>query len=281
MNSLFHQDVLVSVLSSGSSGNCTLVSDGHHGVLIDCGVSTRQILARMDAVGLGHVQIDAVLLTHEHSDHVAAAAVLQRRLSKGRAEPVPVYATSGTLRGMADRCRPEHTVTIRAGSTFQLEHKSALGPWRVRCFPVPHDAHGPVGYALEVGSTRVGLITDLGRPTRAVSRVLRTLDIAVVEFNHDEEMLLDGPYPWPLKQRIHSGRGHLSNRQAMELVADGVEDRLSHLVLAHLSEENNSPDRARERATEALWRAGREDVTVTVAEQHRALAPLSVRTALA
>lgn len=266
-----HAGVVVATLASGSRGNCTYVGDDRAGVLIDCGVSTRQILDRLDAIGLGDVRIDGVLLTHEHSDHVAAAAVLDRKLEARQGEPVAFYATAGTAEGMSAKVRPRTLTRVAAGARV---------PWRSGGFEahaVPHDTLEPVGWAVELDGVRAGVITDLGHAPRLVEHLLGGLDVAVVEFNHDVEMLMDGPYPWALKQRIRGRHGHLSNDQAAALVHAGVRRRLRHLVLAHLSEENNTPAHAQAAADRALRGADASpDLVVHVARQDRAIDALRV-----
>lgn len=264
-----HDGLVVATLASGSRGNCTWIGDERRGVLVDCGISARQVLARLEAIGLGGARIEAVLLTHEHTDHVAAAGVLDRRLAKEQGSPVPFYATAGTLAAMPERIRPQRVAVIAAGAVI---------PWcggTLEAHAVPHDTREPVAWTVTHGGARAGVVTDLGHAPRLVERLLASLDVAVVEFNHDEQLLLDGSYPWQLKQRIRGRHGHLSNRQAHDLVSRGTGSRLRHLVLAHLSEENNTPQHAREAAQEALHAAGRHRaVTVHVAEQDRALPPL-------
>lgn len=270
--SLFERDVTVATLASGSKGNCTYIGDGHAGVLIDCGVSTRQILRRMDEVGLGDAPIDAVLITHEHSDHVGAARILCNKLRKRTGRSVPFFMTEGTRRGVRERCMPDAIEVIRPHETIQVRHLT-LDP-----FSVPHDTHDPVGWRVCVGGTWAGVISDLGRPTALVAEKLRSLEIAVVEFNHDPDMLMAGSYPWQLKQRIRSSHGHLSNAQAAELVVQGLSDNLRHLVLAHLSGENNTPAKALTAATDALREAGAlGQVDVQVAAQDTPTRPVRVR----
>jgi phosphoribosyl 1,2-cyclic phosphodiesterase len=269
--SLLSRDVTVAVLSSGSRGNCTYVGDGHAGVLIDCGLSTRQILRRMEDVGLGDAPIDAVLVTHEHSDHAGACRVLCNRLEKRQGKPVPFHMTAGTRAALKDKVVPAHVSPIVAGRAFRVGHL------QVDPFRIPHDTADPVAFRVGVGECWVGVITDLGRSTTLVSDKLRSLSVAVLEFNHDLEMLLDGPYAWPIKQRIRSSHGHLSNDQAGELLADAVGETLQHLVLAHLSEENNAPDKALRRAAVALHAGGASKrVKVHIAQQDVPLQPITV-----
>lgn len=222
-------------------------------------------------MGLEGAPINAVLVTHEHSDHAGACRILCNRLEKLRGEPVPFYMTAGTRAALKESMVPAHYTPCVAGETFRVGHL-VVDPFRV-----PHDVQDPVAYRVGLGERWVGVVTDLGRPTSLVSEKLRTLSIAVLEFNHDLEMLLDGPYAWPVKQRIRSSHGHLSNDQAGELLAESVGDALEHLVLAHLSEENNHPDKALKRAAQALHAAGADErVMVHIAQQDAALPLLTV-----
>ena len=266
------RDVVVAVLGSGSKGNVTYVGDGLQGALIDCGLSARQIGLRLEAVGLGDAPIDAVLLTHEHGDHVRGARVLDNNLFRRLGRRVPFYSTAGTARWMRTASRPSRLEPVQAGRPV------ALGPWRAEPCSVSHDTADPVAWTLDLDGFRVGVYTDLGRPTRLVEHQLASVDIAVLEFNHDVEMLLEGPYPWPLKQRIRSAHGHLSNDQAAELLTRVAarSPRLRQVVLAHLSEENNLPERALSAASRALHSAGRRDVAVAVARQEVPIEPVVV-----
>lgn len=272
--SLFRRDVVVCVLSSGSAGNCTYVGDGHAGVLIDAGLATKHVLQRLTDAGLGDAPLDAVLLTHEHSDHVGAAAILGRALAK-RGRAVPFYATAGTREGMDPRCVPEGLETIEPGVPFRVRHLL------VEPMPVPHDTRDPVAYRVCVGDVPVAVVTDLGKPTSLLGKALQDCAVAVVEFNHDEEMLMDGPYPFVLKQRIRGNHGHLSNRQGRELLERGLGSKLQHLVLAHLSEENNTPELAHGVAARFLEEAGAGGrVGLHVAKQRAALAPIRVEASI-
>jgi phosphoribosyl 1,2-cyclic phosphodiesterase len=270
--SLFARDVQVVVLASGSRGNCTYVGDGHAGVLVDCGISTRQVFRRLEEAGLRRVRIDAVLVTHEHSDHAGAARVLCARLREAFGKSVPFYMTAGTARGLRPNMRPDALEEVSAGRPFSLRH------FRVDPFRVSHDTSDPVAYRVRVGGIWVGVVTDLGRATTLVQSKVKEMSVAVIEFNHDVDMLRDGPYTWALKQRIRSSHGHLSNLQAAELLERALSDRLEHLVLAHLSEDNNHPAMARREAETVLGRAGAlGKVRVTVARQDGAIAPLVSR----
>ncbi|MBX2796153.1 MAG: MBL fold metallo-hydrolase [Myxococcales bacterium] len=272
MDLLFHHDVVVSTLASGSRGNCTYIGTPQRGVLVDCGLSTKQVLRRMEEVGLGKARIEAVLITHEHADHVGAARILDDRLLKRQNERIPFFMTAGTKRGVNPRCMPKRVERITSGQAL------SVAGFDVEPYRVPHDTGDPVAFLVSHQRVNVCVVTDLGRSTRLVERQLSRCDIAVIEFNHDLEMLLDGPYPWSLKQRVRGGHGHLSNAQAEALVAAGASDRLRHLVLAHLSEDNNLPERALEAAERGLNQAGVSGVEVRVASQQLPLTPMRVGT---
>lgn len=263
------RQVQVAVLASGSGGNCTYIGDGHAGVLIDCGISAKQVLSRLEDQGLADAPIDAVLITHEHSDHVGAARVLCTRLHKKHGRYVPFLMTRGTRARLSESVTPDAIELVEPGRTVELGHL------RLDPFPVPHDTDEPVAWTVQMGAVQAGVITDLGRPTTLVQEKLRSLSIAVLEFNHDFDRLMEGSYPWALKQRIRSSHGHLSNEQAAELLEAGLGDSLRHLVLAHLSEENNQPSLALAAASGALRARGAEGrVKVAVGHVRRALAPI-------
>ncbi len=263
------RQVQVAVLASGSGGNCTYIGDGRGGVLIDCGISAKQVLGRLEEQGLGDAPIDAVLITHEHSDHVGAARVLCNRLHKKLGRYIPFLMTRGTRARLSEPMTPDAIELVEPGVAVELGHL-LLDP-----FPVPHDTDEPIAWTVQMGAVRAGVITDLGRPTTLVQEKLRALSIAVLEFNHDFDRLMEGSYPWHLKQRIRSSHGHLSNDQAAELLEAGLGEPLRHLVLAHLSEENNQPALALAAASRALRARGAEGrVTLAVGHVRRALAPI-------
>ena len=244
------------VLGSGSKGNATLVEAGATRVLIDNGFSCTELLARLRAVGVAPESIGALLLTHEHNDHVGGAGVLARRLN------IPVYGNVPTLRAAEARlgevpCLKE----FDTGDTFAFE---AL---EIHAFSLSHDTADPVGFTLSDGRRRIGCCTDTGRITRLARHELAACDALILEANHDVDMLRSGPYPLPLQQRVLSSQGHLDNPTALDLAAELAADRLRRLVLAHLSETNNHPDLVRREIT-----ARREllaGVEIHIASQHR------------
>lgn len=223
------------VLASGSSGNCTLVESGGRAVLLDVGISARETLRRITAAGAADARIEAILLTHEHVDHVRGARVLARRLG------VPVMGTAGTLQAAAS-CLADVPETASIGRRDQF----SLAGLRVRSFATEHDASESCGFAFESRSGhRVGVATDTGTITPEIAEALGGCHALGLESNHDERMLEAGPYPPFLKRRIAGDRGHLSNSAAAAALGGLGWKGLSHVYALHLSEQNNTPERAR------------------------------------
>jgi phosphoribosyl 1,2-cyclic phosphodiesterase len=204
---------------------------------VDAGISPSQISIRLKTLGIQMSEIDAVLITHEHTDHIAALPFLK----------LPIYVASTTTSLWKDRV--ENLKEFDSGSTFCI--KDAL----ITPFPIPHDAIDPVGFTIQTDHKKIGVVTDIGSVTALVRERLKGLDALVLEFNHDEEMLIYGPYPWDLKQRIKSRLGHLSNRDAARLLEGLIHDGLRYVVLAHLSESNNTPKKALETASSVIKEA--------------------------
>lgn len=218
-----------SVLTSGSKANCTFIESGDTRVLIDCGLSARQTELRLSALGIDAASIDAILVTHEHSDHIHGVSVMSRRFN------IPVYANEATARFLRK---------VFAWEKFITGEKFCIGNFSVSPFSIVHDAQDPVGFTLESGGLKFAQATDLGRVTPLVREALRGAHAMVVESNHDQEMLMTCDYPWQLKQRISSSHGHLSNDTAGELLAESLHSDLQHVVLGHLSENSNTPELA-------------------------------------
>jgi len=245
------------VLGSGSRGNCTLVRYRGFSMLIDAGLSARQIVSRVRAAGFGEEELDAVLLTHEHSDHVSGLVNLSKRVE------LTVYANGGTLAALDGKL----DVTAPVMEEFETGARIEVGPFEVRSFSLPHDAADPVGFVIEAGSERIGYATDLGHVTKLVASRLRDCSVIVFEANHDREMLRDGPYPVATKQRVASRLGHLSNDVAARELTEIVSGATREVVLAHISERNNDARLAVATVGCALAAAGRGDVGVTSAPQ--------------
>lgn len=258
--SWYIRSVRVCVLSSGSSGNCLWVEAGETRALFDCGLPLRETKQRCLDAGLPFKELTDVFVTHEHADHSYGAAILARKLG------VRVHATRGTFRWLRDLPAPELRHVVRAGVPVKL------GELTVTPVEVPHDAGEPVAYRFEGGGASGAVVTDLGCAPPPLWRALRGLDLLVLEMNHDLHMLLDGPYPWPLKKRIRGDHGHLSNDQGAALLGHVMHDGLRHVVLAHLSEHNNTEAHAR-RAAEAVLSSR---TALSIGSQARALDPVVI-----
>lgn len=235
----------VSVLASGSRGNATYLSDGHTAILIDAGLSGVEIQRRMADKGLDPSSLDAILVSHEHSDHIHGVGVLSRRFD------LPVYISDGTLQAAAKALGK-----LVGVCPFTCGRPFSIGNLAIHPFSISHDAQDPAGFTIGGNGAKVGVATDLGIVTSVVKTHLAACDILILEANHDPQMLIDGPYPWPLKQRIRGRSGHLSNDDAAQLLETLQHDRLAHVILAHLSEENNTADKARRAIASVLNGAG-------------------------
>jgi phosphoribosyl 1,2-cyclic phosphodiesterase len=249
----------VNVLGSGSQGNCTVVSSGDDAILLDAGFSAREILRRLCAAGSDPGQVRAIVLTHEHTDHVSGVRVLAKRLG------VPVYATRGTAAQAALAAKVDDPRRLKAGETL------AVGALRVTAFRTSHDAAEPIGVRVcAPDGDALGLVTDTGVMTPESLEVLQGCSVLALETNHDERMLREGPYPWFLKQRILSSRGHLSNAAAAEVVERLAHDGLRTLIGMHASRTNNTTDMANRSLVNELERLGLP-CAVSIASQEEPL----------
>lgn len=233
-------------LASGSSGNCLLVSSGNTHILVDAGISCRRISTALKALGVDPNALSAVLVTHEHTDHIAGLATMTKKLA------VPVYASKGTGLQLCYRIPFLEEVL----HTFDPGERFSLGGVDVETFATPHDAAQSTGYALSAGGKKAAVVTDLGHVTDEVAEGIRGAELLVAEANHDVDWLQSGPYPYSLKSRILGDRGHLSNEAGAQLVCRAVEGGARTVVLAHLSKENNTPQRAYDVVRSALERKG-------------------------
>lgn len=243
----------VCILGSGSKGNCTYIESPEARVLIDAGLSAREIERRLRYIDRTPEGLDGVLISHEHADHIQGAGTLARRYK------LPVYANPGTwqkarhVAGVVDDLREFCT-----GTPFSLKDL-VIDP-----FSLPHDAEDPVAFRISWHRRTMAVVTDLGYPSQLVRERMKGCHLLVLEANHDGAMLQAGPYPWPLKQRIGGKSGHLSNTQSGELLREVLHDELEHVVLAHLSEINNLPDLARLTTQEVL---GNRNTRLSIASQ--------------
>jgi len=246
----------ITVLGSGSGGNCTLVATDATAILIDAGFSCRQIVQRLASVGRSLEQISAILLTHEHSDHTDALAVLCKNHS------LPVFANRDTADAIQSADKKISWRLFSNGNAF------AVGDLTVEAFSVPHDAQDPVGFVIHNSHASVGFATDLGHPTRLVAERVRALDALVLESNHDVRLLqADTRRSWSTKQRILSRHGHLCNEDAAQLASEVVTDKLRQIVLAHLSQDCNRPEIAQRVMAAKLQEIGATHVAVALASQ--------------
>ena len=217
-------------LGSGSQGNCLIVDAGDTRLLLDCGFSTRATLEKLARLGISPEEIDGVLVTHEHSDHIAGVFKFACRFG------IPVYLTHGTC-----IAAPRGKTPLPECRLIDSHASFAIGSLEIHPFPVPHDAREPVQYAFSNGKHRLGVLTDSGSITQHIVDVLRVCDALVLECNHDQAMLAASGYPIQLKRRIAGNYGHLDNRQSASLLRQIETQQLQHIVAAHLSEQNNRP----------------------------------------
>jgi phosphoribosyl 1,2-cyclic phosphodiesterase len=220
-------------LGSGSEGNGLVVESGGTRILIDCGFGVRDTKKRLARLGLAPSSLDAILVTHEHADHIGGVPAFAARYE------IPVWATFGTLAVVSERFEGMPRIY-----GFDSHDRFAIGALEIQPITVPHDAREPVQYVIGDGARRLGVLTDIGMSTAHVERCLSGCDALVLECNHDLAMLANGDYPFPLKQRIASRFGHLHNEAAAEILGRIDTSRLVHIVAAHLSRENNTPELA-------------------------------------
>lgn len=242
--------VSVTVLASGSGGNATIVASSQTRILVDAGLSCKETFKRMRAAGEDPDRLDAILISHEHSDHVYGLPVLARKLA------VAVYMTELCNyhwgRSFTTREERERQAGLERLEVFASGRPFQIGDITVTPFTIPHDAADPVAFTFRAEGIKVAVATDLGYMAGNVREHLRGCDVLMIESNHDLEMLRGGPYPWPVKQRVMSRVGHLSNAALAEFFASDYDGGASTVILAHLSEQNNHPEIARGAAEQAL-----------------------------
>lgn len=224
-------------IASGSSGNCIYVGSEAAHLLVDVGISGKRIEKGLRELGLTGKDIDGILITHEHADHIQGLGVIARKFE------IPVYATEGTIRAIKD-CEGLGKVDGELFQTIQEDRKFTIKDLTVNSMRISHDAAQPVGYRIAYGSKKVAVCTDLGVYNEYTVECLKGMDALLLEANHDVNMLQVGPYPYYLKQRILGDRGHLSNENAGRLLSRILHDELQTVLLGHLSKENNLPELA-------------------------------------
>jgi phosphoribosyl 1,2-cyclic phosphodiesterase len=252
-------------LGSSSHGNATIVELAGTRVLVDAGFSARSLSERLARVGVAPQSVSAVLLSHEHHDHARGAERFSVR------HRIPIFSAAETLEALD--LSPVH---LAGWQPFAPGVPFDVGGIRVDPFAVPHDARCPVGFVLAGEGLRIGIATDLGHATTLVVERLRGCDFIMVEANHDDGMLQNGPYPWHLKQRVSGRMGHLSNDEAAALLERVGGEWTRGVILAHLSEKNNTPALARSAAASALQRAGCRRVEMRVVPSRHPSVPIEL-----
>lgn len=245
-------EVLIASICSGSNGNCYYVGTQNDAVLIDAGASFSEIARRMDSLGLCSSKVRGIFVSHEHTDHVRGLELVAHRWN------LPIWGTKKTLL----RCRLGRSV--HRGVAIEADNWIAVGELNILPFRKKHDAVDPVSFVVEHGGVRIGVFTDIGRCCEALIQHFKTCHAVFLESNYCEEMLANGSYPYHLKHRISGGYGHISNTEALALFRDHRSPYLSHVLLSHLSGNNNSPDRA----LQAFW-PHREHTEIIVASRYQ------------
>jgi phosphoribosyl 1,2-cyclic phosphodiesterase len=247
------------MLGSGSAGNSALIATDHCKILVDGGLSARQLVLRVEQCGVTPEQLDGVLLTHEHTDHICGLEVLCRKFD------LPIYCNRLT----ADALRCSGLLEGRRNwRIFETGSEFSICDIKVQTFPVPHDAVDPLGFVFHAGSGSLGFITDLGYVTKLIVERLRQVQTLVIETNHDEKLLQNDTHrPWPVKQRIQSRHGHLSNTAAAGVIEELLPEKIERVVLGHLSRDCNTPALALQAVRASLTKCGKLDMEIHCATQ--------------
>jgi phosphoribosyl 1,2-cyclic phosphodiesterase len=256
-------EMFFSVLGSGSRGNSVYIESGKTGILIDAGFSGKELEKRLKSVGRDLSHVRALCITHEHNDHISGAGVISRRCK------LPTYINGGTLAAGEKRIGK-----LFALKEFETGDLLEIGDLQVRSFRISHDTADPVGYVVSNGKKSIGYCTDTGKVSHLIGTRLAKCNGLILEFNHNLQMLKDGPYPLPLQQRVRSSRGHLCNEDAAVFLAGLVGDHLQTVVLAHLSETNNTPALAQNAAMQYVQNWG--DTSLLIAQQEHATSLLKL-----
>lgn len=255
----------VCILNSGSSANSTLIQSGDTSILLDAGLSGRETARRLKTISVLPDQLDGLVVSHGHRDHINGIGILARRHN------IPVYLNKKTSKEIVDSVGkiPEERY-VDTGSSFKI------GDIRIETFPVSHDSLDPMGFILSNGGVSIAYLTDLGRVTKTIINRIRNRNLIVLESNHDLEMLINGPYPEMLKRRILGPEGHLSNIASANALVDAIGPRTDRVVLAHLSENNNHPELVFSTVREIFEEEGLGDIRIDVASRYEAMAPIDL-----
>ena len=244
----------ICVLASGSSGNAIYLSTSNTKILIDAGINSKQLILRLDKIGVKPEEIDGICLSHEHSDHTNGIRIFQKKFN------TKVYSNSGTHDGYKK-------VPKNIDVSFQIFQTNAIfkiGDITIESFLIPHDAIEPVGFILSHNNKKIGIVTDIGITTPAIIEKLTGCEIMVIEANYDDDLLNDAPRPWNLKQRIRSRQGHLSNTEAAQLISDCNSVALQKVILAHLSSDCNTPSTALKTISSQLRLDGLDNIDLEI-----------------
>lgn len=220
---------------SGSSGNCLYVASDRTKILVDAGLSGKKIQEGLNEIGINPCEIDAIVITHEHDDHIKSAGILSRRFN------IPIYANTNTWEAMIDKLGEIKRENIKI---FDDYNSFEIGDVFVIPYEIPHDAVKPCGYSFTNGKVKISIATDIGYASDTVKENIKDSDLILLESNHDVEMLKVGPYPYPLKLRILGDKGHLSNEAAGDTIVDILNSKIKKIILGHLSKTNNYPQLA-------------------------------------
>ncbi len=257
--------LLFQILASGSKGNAVLVASPRTRILLDAGLSVKELVKRLERTPVVPRDLDGLVLSHEHTDHTRGTGPLSRRFN------LPVFCSQGTLERL-----PPQTGQLAQCHIFQTGRAFSIGDLHIHPFSISHDAQEPCGFVIQHEQIRLGVCTDLGVVTHLVRERLRACDALIVEANHDTKMLLDGPYPPHLKQRIRSSHGHISNEESKELVRSLYHQKLRYVFLAHLSDVNNHPrvvlESFKDLAEDPQWR----HMQFGIAKQHEPSATIEL-----
>ena len=244
-------------LGSGSKGNAALIHAGESLLMLDCGFTVKETLARLERIDVNPQQLTAIVVTHEHSDHISGVGAVARKLD------IPVWMTAGTARAASKRLGD-----VPRQNFFDPHTPFSIGDIEIEPFPVPHDAHEPAQFVFKSGKSRLGILTDVGSSTSHIEQMLSSCDVLALECNHDLKMLQRGPYPQSLKDRVAGRLGHLSNEAAAELLGRINRSNLQQVVAVHLSETNNGPSLAQAALASAM---GCRSDQIIVADQEEGL----------
>ncbi len=251
---MFTYNIGVCSIASGSKGNATYITDRETGILIDAGISAKEILRRLSTKNISHHNIHAIVISHEHDDHISGLCSLSKKYK------LPVYVTRATLEQIHKKHKPIDNVRY-----FECGMDFSINNLHIHPFSISHDAVDPSGFTISKADSKVGIATDLGIATHMVKTHLDGCQLIIIEANHDPVMLKRGPYPWHLKQRIQSRLGHLSNEQTRDLLTEIMHPQLCYVVLGHMSEKNNTTQRALDVISQVI---PLDQVSLTIAPQH-------------